>query len=518
MCANLKKGKCGDSKVEYVGRVIKKNRIELFLLLVNSLVIFCVFGGFVFNKHLSSDDFFCYYNQIGEAEAVFFSSYRVVLGAMYYLLDICNINVVEYQVPCGILMLFCFSLSVTSISMVFIKRLEENGEATIVKIATINLGSLMLIINVFVSEWVWFALAYLQWGISILTAVMAAKIVMTQKKIAKKYILSFILLFITAGCYQTCIAIYVFLVMYHIMSPKEKKFGRMILNIVIAAIPAVIGILSNVLIVKLVVKRGYGYVGARVNIDVKTIISQIKLMCKNIVHIFQNGLGLLPDLFFLTVFVIYAIIMIWIFARKKRMLNVFFVFISLVTGIAIMELPLLMQNTFWQPARTVVPIVCILMIMHIEIAQHEDEKKQRGICFAVGSFYLVVNIIAIENCTYDCLKTFAIEGRETKELVNYLKEYEEDNLAELENIVFVKCNTAIYKYYDQISTSTYGGEMALRSALVDWSDIELINYYSDKIYNKKMISNVKLDWEHIIIPINGSYGVYIDEYNVYVYI
>ena len=41
-----------------------------------------------------------------------------------------------------------------------------------------------------------------------------------------------------------------------------------------------------------------------------------------------------------------------------------------------------------------------------------------------------------------------------------------------------------YKYYNIISNDRYYGEMQTRSILVDWSDIQLLNFYSGRSFVK----------------------------------
>ena len=134
----------------------KKCRDELILFGINTMIIFLTLGLFVMNKHLSSDDFVCYYNQSEEASAVTYSSYRVVLGWIYNILNAVNINVVKYQIPIGCLMLLSFSIAVSLMTKMCCSLIHCKQENRLL-IISINIACLMIVINGFISEWLWFS-------------------------------------------------------------------------------------------------------------------------------------------------------------------------------------------------------------------------------------------------------------------------------------------------------------------------------------------------------------------------
>ena len=74
-----------------------------------------------------------------------------------------------------------------------------------------------------------------------------------------------------------------------------------------------------------------------------------------------------------------------------------------------------------------------------------------------------------------------------------------ENNCIVENIAFLPDEHPVYKYTNEIANWGYGGEMASRSILVDWSNIQLFNFYSGNNYNKSFDG---VNYEKTILIIN----------------
>ena len=499
---------------------LKEKRKNIGLFLINTVIIFCVFGLFVFSKHYSSDDFFCYYDQMGEANAVIFSSYRICLGVIYIILSYLKINVVTYQILFGVLMLICFSASVTLITITINNIISiQEGTITDFSLLAIIIGSLMLIINVFISEWVWFSLGYIQWGLSVLFSTLAAVYLIRNE--IKDYVLTFFFLFLAAGCYQISISIYVFVVMLFITCNEKGKISKNAIKYTVkAAIPAILSILGNMLCTKLLVAFGVGYSGSRADFGIQQILEKLCMLLKNEKVLWNTGLGLLPKYFMCIICGAYIFLLIYLIITGRFKWNILAVLVTLLAGIAVMCMPVVLQESFYQPARMIVPITGVFMVLHIVIIVGMRNKKKVLQCAVViGIVYLGVNIVEIQRNTVDCIITCALEKKEAEDIVKYIQNYEMENNCIVENIAFLPDEHPVYKYTNEIANWGYGGEMASRSILVDWSNIQLFNFYSGNNYNKSF-DNVK---DYVSEKKNYEYfspneQIYIENGTAYIYI
>lgn len=475
----------------------EKKPADFYIFVGNFLIICLVLGTFVFNKHYSSDDFFCYYDQNGEADAVIFSSYRIVLGIVYMILSYLKINVVTHQIIFGIFMLMCFACSVTLITITIKNIMLKKGkDINVLFLSALNIGSLMLIVNVFISEWVWFSLGYIQWGISVLFSVLGA--VYFIKGSIKNYIVSFISLFIAAGCYQISISIYVYVVLLFILCTENGKISAILVKDTIkAALPAIFSIILNVVFTKILVLWGWGFSGGRISFSVKSIIDKSNMLWKNEIEIWKNGMGLLPQYFMSIVGILYFLLIIYSLLHCKVKWNFIAIAISVLAGTGVMCMPVLLQDSFYQPARMIVPIGCVFLVLHIcVVIMNLDGKKFMLQCTVIlGIFYLGINFIEIQKNSIDGLKTCSLEEKEVDDILKYIEAYEEENNCVVDTVAFDKDEYPTYKYYNEIQSLNYGGEMYTRAILVDWSDIQLLNFYSGKNYNKIINEETKSKFE-----------------------
>lgn len=453
----------------------------LKLLVFNLLFVSIAFSGFIFCKHYSSDDFFCLYNQQGEAYAVTYYSYRVVLGIIYYVLNLLDINVVKYQVVMGVCMLLCFSGAVTLTTMQ-ISELLGGAKNDKKLIYAVNAGSLLMIVNVFASEWMWFALAYLQWGLAVLFSVIAAIFVIKPEK--KFYALSIFCLVVVAGCYQNVLSIYVFLIMTFIYVLEDGCITkRSILKIIQAAIASVIAIVANVLITKILIKCGFGTSASRMQIEPNECLGKLVSVLKDEVCIFKNGKGLLPEYILIAFFFIYvgALIVYCVKYQKKRKL--LFIVVILFAGNLVRWLPQFMQQDVYQPARMLVPFMGNFFVLHF-LMLHSEKSKKLYMVAGMSLVLLGINFVEVQTNAIDCIKTTAIQENELFAIKSYIENYEKENNIQVDKVAVVTDDNPTYKYYPEILNKNYYGEMATRSLLVSWSDLEILEFYTGKQFEK----------------------------------
>ena len=464
----------------------KKCRDELILFGINTMIIFLTLGLFVMNKHLSSDDFVCYYNQSEEASAVTYSSYRVVLGWIYNILNAVNINVVKYQIPIGCLMLLSFSIAVSLMTKMCCSLIHCKQENRLL-IISINIACLMIVINGFISEWLWFSVGYIQWGMSILFSTLSAIYIVKNENLIKNFLIALLCAFVSAGCYQVAIAIYVFEVMFYISYSQKYKISLSTVKMTIkAAVVAVLAILFNIIITKVMVACGWGYSGSRVSIGIQSIMSKFAVTLMNIVNIYVTGMnGILPRYFLIIVLLAYIAFIVFVSVKLKRKWNPILLIVSLFAGIIVMCAPVLLQEVFWQPARMVVPLMAIFTVLHLVATEICKNEKRYLIGVILGGICVLgVNFYAIQENTIDCIKTNAIQEKEIHDIDNYLRAYEEKNNTSILKVAFINDQYITYKFYREIKNGNYSGEMATRAIWVDWANLQMLNYYSNRNLNK----------------------------------
>lgn len=470
-------------------RKIILNKVCLFS--INFVILFLIYGLIVINKHYSSDDFFCYFHQVEEAYAVSFQSYRGVLGLLYLCLHKLGINVVSNQITFGIFMLLCFALSSSALYHAIAETLGMSFSRNSVYCICLDVGTLIFYICAFIVEWAWFALAYLQWGLSVALAIYSAIVFNSEKLLPPHRIIgSFLLLALSAGIYQVALSYYVFVVLLLIyVSTNGRITKEAFWKSVIAAIVAVGALSVNIIAIKFIVRIGYGYASYRTSMDFSTILENLKLLLSSQKSVWLTGLGFFPQYFLVGMLYMYIAALFVICVLKKSFESFIFALGICLMGCITLFVSIVMQATSWSPVRMLVPLFSVFAVLHICTLQlltgHTKGTSNRrltkacvAIVFALSLFFSTVNIIEIEINSIDCIKTLTIEEYEVRKIISWI---DEKNIS-FENISFVCDQFPSYKYYDMLNNKIYGGEMATRGILVDWSNIEIINFYAGTNY------------------------------------
>ena len=176
--------------------IMRKKQAKIFFLYL--AVFFVAYGGFVFQVHFSNDDYDFLFHQKEIAVTVASESYRNAMGVFYWVLDMFAINVVQNQVFFGILLIVSFAWSAAVLTMEMYRAAGQDS-----KIFLFGTGSLFMYLNAFACEWMWYAGAYIQWMVAMLTATYAAVFVAGSEKSRKKFLIGAGLLFLTKYAYFT---------------------------------------------------------------------------------------------------------------------------------------------------------------------------------------------------------------------------------------------------------------------------------------------------------------------------
>lgn len=152
---------------------------EKSIIICNIVFFFVLLGSSVYNIHYSSDDYSVFYSH-GYPWYMAITSYRPVLATVYWILDLIHINVVESQRLFGICLLGILTFSTTKITKII--SIKMNVEKDYGKIFLLNIGTLLIYGNAFISEWFYFTEAYIQWGVSVVCITMAIYFMAKRKE------------------------------------------------------------------------------------------------------------------------------------------------------------------------------------------------------------------------------------------------------------------------------------------------------------------------------------------------
>lgn len=470
-----------------------------YILLFNIGAYIIAYGGFVYQMHFSTDDYSSIYYQKETAVTVASESYRNILGLLYWLMDLLRINVVLHQVFFGSILLLIFAWSTTIVTVQIYTLCKKSAN-----IMLVNLGSLFLFLNAFGSEWMWYAQAYIQWAIAVVTSVFAAVFIAGSEKNTLRWIKGVILLFFTASTYQICISHFVCIVMTLIFFRYRGQFNtKVFLLLVRAAAACIFSVLGNILLTKILISTNVLYEKSRMRLG--NIGSLMEYIGKMQGEIWINGYGLFPHWTMLFVLAVIFVCAGWNM-RRHGCLPFLFLLFTVFMGQCVVYAAFLLQGIPRIPMRMTMPLFSVYSVSLYYVAFSDLDQKNRAagnkIAFATSMLFLVFNLFVLQEQAADTVRTNTLDQFYIKQIVERIREYEVDQKVEVSEVGICFDAAIEYKYKEYIEHE-YFGEILTKAFINEWSDVNALNYYSGRYFTKTEVPREikdqikQQDWEHI---------------------
>lgn len=472
--------------------IVKNEEVIRFLkvFVINLGVFFVICETFVLNQHFATDDYGMILQQKQTAWDVILISYRNSLGAVYLFFQKIGINVVLNQAVLGIVMILVMSFSVTMITQMVLQELKSNLDEQNKKVAhsiviIIDLGSLLLFANAFLSEWLWFSMAYVQWIGAILGMTLAIFFLQKSEHRFRNWCIATIFLFGAVGFYQMILAQFAFIVMTIIFIRNRGRITKnAILDTVRAAILAPIGVGGQVVLTKMIQKILQKDAIVRVHKDrdwQKLFEEFIKYQGK----LWTNGLGLLPNCIMLIMLILMVgVLMSLLFQKKPKWDTILFMLIVIISGTSVVNMIPFVQGSMWIPARVMLPIFGVFSVFSwlIGFWVYQNDCVQKVIInttIILMIVFLAVNGRVVQKEATVAIKTNVLDQYDIKEIDRAITEHEEINGVVINKVGFCKDKYPLNKYYD-IKNSKYSYEMQLKAFGADWSMLPAFEFYTGR--------------------------------------
>lgn len=463
--------------------LLKEKSMKVFVLFVFNL-FWCILslGIFVFNKHFSVDDYSLLYQQKAASFTDIQQNMRIVSGSLYYLLDMWGINIVEWQIFFGTILIITFAWIITRITM----EIEEAAKAKVDagKIILLNGGTLVLFLNAAISEYLYYSGVYAQWIIGILGITYGAICIGREKKIAINWLAGLAALIVTAGSYQTFMAQYAYVVMTLIFLRNEGKINRKsVMASIRAAIAAVVAMGINILGVKALVQCGIIGNDSRMKFDLMKIPELLRSISHEQKSIWIDGMGIYPKgiLAFLIVFFV-GILFFVMYKRRAKIGEWIYLAIVLSSGFCVMYGAQILQGFIRVTNRGMYAVFGIyavsVWIIGIYIKEC-DWKIVKQFIVCVISVFLFYSSSKINGIAVDVLKTNIVSRCYMEEINRRICNYENLNSVHITKVGFFRDAFVSYRYYDFIDTGAYG-DMCVNPFLAEWSSVNSLNYYTNR--------------------------------------
>ena len=461
----------------------KNRKMKIIIILCNICFFFLLIGNAVFNVHYSTDDYQIFYSH-GYPWYMAITSYRPILATCYWILDLIHINVVKYQVFLGIVLLISFVFSTSKITFIIKDKIKTKN--SLKNTIVVNLGTLFIYGNAFISEWFYFTEAYIQWIIVTIFTALAIECVFREQKRIINYLLTLFCLIFIAGSYQVALIQYAVIVLFIILIEQKKIkdiFRELVRTESLVAIAIGIILVCSKMLGYL---KHYNTSEARINFSVGSIKTIFIQFIRVQYRIWIEALGTLPKWILAVYLLIFSISFIWIRKKEKKKIFTFLIGSGLICGLVegMLCIIQIMQGFCWVPMRVCVPIFTIFSILIWNWVRIFEKISilYKKIFVGIWSVFLLINVWNIQVNSLDIIKMNTLDRSSILSVEQMIENYERSTGNIIKKIGFCPDANMTVRYYAYQKNDTTSD--IVRAFSRSWSDYSSINFYTGREYER----------------------------------
>lgn len=330
--------------------------------------------------------------------------------------------------------------------------------------------------NVFYQELFFYSENGLTMGIGILLCTLAIRVSARIANVGKDFLVATILLSMSLGIYQAFLSIYISwcLIIVLIRTDETRVFLKRASSII--AIGAISSIL-NIIVLKIILNTQFAEESTREPLFTITHFlkrtSELLIAQKNI---WFHSYGFLPSGIVLLV-MLYSFFTVFRGDQGRR--NACRLLLICLCSLGVTFAPHLLVNDLWLAQRTLIGIFAIVAITLFSALVLN--RKFRNTTVLVVTCFLFLNIVQMQRIAENHFATNRLDQASVLRVQDAIDEYEATSGYLVKYIGTKNDMNPTYSYpgiqYVILDTNT-------RALVVDWADVELLNYYTGHKYIK----------------------------------
>ena len=478
-------------KTRYYKRMSQINFLEsrtVKMFMTNIIVTFCFFSICISSTHYSADFFHTYFNPSAKQHL---NLGRVFHYLIYKTLECLGIQIEHHVTFNQIFLTFMIAILATILWQLFSKLFEiDNYRTDIILDAIVLLN--FLNINI-LEGWYIFSETCFGGAISLMISYCAI-ISFCKGKMFCEYLKSFVFLIVALGMYQVYIETFLIMCATYVLIQNKCVLNKqMCLEfcriIFIGGLASICSILF-IRILEIFKLSTENDITASINLNI--IMKNSSEILKNILSVFDDYHGYMPKHSVL-IFVSLVIIMILlaVLNRDHAMLRIITL---LIFGVAILiaaYLPHFIVSTVWLAPRAILGVSTILFSVSMIAFFYAKQSDVKIYILAVMVIlFLGTSFIQTQKIIVDEAILAGIEQENVHQLGEKIAEYEENTGNDVHYIAYT--HDATYKWtFDPIKYNIY--DTNARRANVEWSFINMVNFYLNRSFEKKDVDRSKFE-------------------------
>lgn len=428
-------------------------------------------------RHFSSDS----YANIGTIDTtIHLVNGRIVTYVIQSIVNGFGIDVVMHQDVVTPLFVCILALSLT----LMYSELKDCLKSKI-SCATAFVGMLLVYENVFFSEWLLYSESLTSTGVGLI--ILTVAIVLASRKLCyKNMCFATLLLIVTLNMYQLYVEFFVVLSCTLIFARCEGRLTReslvhSVIVIVEAGVASILTIVTQPMISKLF---GVPAPDRAATFELDKIIDNIVSIAESQRKIWYTAQGLLPKFVLISFFVFVLGSLLFECASVRDSNGGMYVLLGLVVSMGVTFAPHIISSVVWLAPRTMPGIFHILTFLLVAIAVKMDTNRYRRLhlCVVVLSgLFVIVNAYSAAGIVTNNIATNRLDENCAHQIETKIEEYQNSTGIEITKIATINDESPTYSY-DGIQYVTH--DMNIRGLVVSWGDVNLINYYCNRNYEK----------------------------------
>ncbi len=415
----------------------------------------------------------------------FLNSARIFSALELWISQILDITLLTNLRIMSVIAIGCMALSWFILYKYSIKLLQK--EKSIFFNILIGLVSFLIIFTFSTCEMLMFAESGMM-GLSILLSIIAACIFNSNVK--HRYIWSWVLVLLASFAYQSTIALFVLVALIMESYRNNGDIKKIVKEALMIGLIYGISLVINLGVVKIIENIQNSSMRA-------TTIPQISEFINTIIEygtvMVYDTFNLIPKGLYLGIIGIISIVFIYKVYKSKRYFNIFEYIMLILLAFIMPLLPVIVtpqEQQYLEPRMTpsFASILGILILYIICKMQNQDDKNNTNksekiinkILIFISTFLVVMNSIYFIYASTENRASAYLDRNVAKSIIEEIYEYENENQIKIENIGLA---------WDKNPSNYYNGQPTMESAnvrsmVIDWSVLEVIEFYSGEKYNK----------------------------------
>lgn len=468
----------------------KKFKLFVFCLIIS----FCCYGLFL-NAHYSGDSYSAFYESNRGDAMIQLINARYVNYFIWKVLSILGINPVVHQGFFSLFLIVIIAISSYKLSDYTFTLIDEKNHNMYVVVIMFAIA----FCNPYVLQWFLCPEMTLFYGISLISVV-GATLIWNDEDANNIFRITatFVLFCISLCSYQASMPFFViFSILFFIIKNEFKVCNKLLRKISSTIILAFLGCVM-LMVSQKIIDLG----GRQASMDIQTMLANFKILFQKQPDYFWNGDGYyLVGLLIVSMAVLVAIFLFLLI--KKGIKTGIILFIPLLMGYALIFAPHLLSESMWLAPRTLAAffsIFSVLLLLSYSLSNGYEEKLCRYLLQLTAVVLIVSNIFMVNSIGVYSFASNILDFEHVVEIQRYIEKYERET---------GKIVTKIAACYDKNPTYAYKGikyayyDTNTSGLVADWSDVNAINFYNGKNYERVNVQTLGLpqemfekDWDY----------------------